>query len=63
MADTALTLNAAADRLGISRRLLDTLCQEGRIRKLYLHPPKGSPRITQRELDAFMAARESRRVA
>ncbi len=57
------TLNDAAKALGISRRLLDTLVAEGRIRKLYLHPPKGSPRISQRELDAFMAARESRRVA
>lgn len=57
------TLNSAAAAMGISRRLLDKLVAEGRIRKVYLHPPKGSPRITQRELDAYVASLARKRVA
>ena len=56
-----LTLNQAAAELTVSRRTVERLVREGRIRVVYISP--GCPRVTHKELDAYMASIERRRVA
>jgi excisionase family DNA binding protein len=52
-----LTLTEAAERLRISRRTLERLVRAGRIRVV----PIGSRRlVTERELEAFVAAQQRR---
>jgi excisionase family DNA binding protein len=56
-----LTVDEAAARLRISRRSFYRLVDAGRIR--VIHPTPGRTMVTQRELDAFVASLERRRVA
>lgn len=56
-----LTVDEAAAQLRISRRSFYRLAAEGRIR--VIHPSPGRTAVTQRELDAYVASLERRRVA
>lgn len=44
----------AAEQIGVSRRTLERLVKEGRIRPLYPRPRM--PRFEQREIDAYLAS-------
>lgn len=50
-----LTLDQVADRLQVSRRTVDYLVRDGLLRPIRVGR---SPRVTARELDAYVAARE-----
>lgn len=50
-----LTLDQAAERLQVSRRTVNRLVSEGRLRPVRIGR---SPRITERELAAFVASLE-----
>lgn len=56
-----LTVDEVAARLRVSRRSVYRLIEEGRIRPI--HPVPGKTRITVRELEAYVASLERRRVA
>jgi excisionase family DNA binding protein len=56
-----LTVDEAAKRLRVSRRTLYRLVATGRIR--VIHPTPGRTMVTERELDAYVASLERRRVA
>ena len=61
MSSTLLTVDEAAQQLRVSRRTFYRLVSEGRIR--VVHPTPGRTLVTQRELDAYVASLERRRVA
>lgn len=50
-----LTLDQVADRLQVSRRTVNRLVAEGRIRPVRIGR---SPRVTERELSAYVASLE-----
>jgi excisionase family DNA binding protein len=56
-----LTVDEAAGRLRVSRRTFYRLVDAGRIR--VVHPSPGRTLVTSRELDAYLASLERRRVA
>jgi excisionase family DNA binding protein len=56
-----LTLPEAMARLRVSRRTLFRLIATGRIRTV--HPTPGRTMVTEREVAAYLAALEGRRVA
>lgn len=56
-----LTLDEAAAVLRLSRRSVERLAASGRIR--VVHPAPGRTCITRREMDAYLASLEGRRVA
>lgn len=56
-----VTVDEAKAQLRISRRTFYRLVAEGRIR--VIHPSPGRTAVTQRELDAYVASLERRRVA
>jgi excisionase family DNA binding protein len=56
-----LTVDEASARLRVSRRTFYRLVGEGRIR--VVHPTPGRTLVTSRELDAYVASLERRRVA
>lgn len=56
-----LTIAETAARLRISRRTLFRLMNEGRLRAV--HPTPGRTMFTEREISAFVASLEKRRVA
>lgn len=53
-----LTLDQVAERLQVSRRQVNRLVREGRLRPVRIGR---SPRITERELEAFVASLEPHR--
>jgi excisionase family DNA binding protein len=55
------TVKEAAVRMTISTRSLYRLINSGRIR--VVHPTPGSTRITKREVEAYIASIDRRRVA
>jgi excisionase family DNA binding protein len=61
MVSEILTVDEAAAKLRMSRRSFYRLAEAGRIR--IIHPTPGRARVTQRELDAYVASLERRRVA
>jgi excisionase family DNA binding protein len=54
-----LTLDEVAARLKCSRRQLDRIILSGHLRKIRLQPGN-SPRVTERELGAYLASLEGR---
>jgi excisionase family DNA binding protein len=56
-----LSLSEVADALGVSRRSVERLTAAGRIRTV--RPVPGRVMVTERELAAYMASLEGRRVA
>jgi excisionase family DNA binding protein len=56
-----LTLDEVAAILRISRRSVHRLIAAGRIR--VVHPSPGRTLVTQREVDAYVASLQGRRVA
>ena len=61
MTDELLTLDEVAERLRCSRRSVERLVRAGRLR--VVHPTPGRTCITPRELAAYRASIEGRRVA
>ena len=59
--DPLLTVPEVAARIKCSRRTVQRLVKRGRIR--VVHPSPGLTRITERELAAYLASLEGRRVA
>lgn len=53
-----LTLDEVAARLGVSRRTVDRIVKAGNLRPIKV---LGSPRVTERELDAYVGSLEGRR--
>ncbi len=56
-----LTVDEAAAQLRISRRSVWNLIAAGRLRTV--HPTPGRTLVTRRELDAYVASLDSRRIA
>jgi excisionase family DNA binding protein len=56
-----LTVDEAAGRLRVSRRTLYRLVSAGRLRPI--HPTPGRTVFTEREIEAYLASLERRRVA
>jgi excisionase family DNA binding protein len=56
-----LSLSEVAGALGVSRRSVERLTAAGRIRTVY--PVPGRVMVTERELAAYVASLEGRRVA
>lgn len=54
LSDSLLRLDEVALRLSVSRRTVNRLVAQGRIRVVY--PSPGCPRVTERELAAFRAS-------
>lgn len=56
-----LTLDQVADRLQVSRRTVDRIVKEGKLRTVPVGGGRGHPRVTERALLAYLGALEGRR--